>query len=131
MIISGTIRKNIAFFDDDPDEEKVISAAKNACIYDYINSLPDGLDTYIGEKGLGLSEGQVQRIAIARALYSDLPVILLDEATSSLDEETEANILANIKSLNGKTCIIISHRRAAFDIATRRLRLDDGRFEEI
>ena len=131
MIISGTIRKNIAFFDDDPDEEKVISAAKNACIYDYIKTLPDGMDTCIGEKGLGLSEGQVQRIAIARALYSDLPVILLDEATSSLDEETEANILANIKSLNGKTCIIISHRRAAFDIATKRLRLENGRFKEI
>ncbi len=130
MIISGTIRKNIAFFDDEPDEEKIISAAQSACIYDYINTLADGLDTYIGEKGLGLSEGQVQRIAIARALYSDLPVILLDEATSALDEETEAKILSNIKSLNGKTCIIISHRRAAFDIATRRLRLENGRFEE-
>ncbi len=131
MIVSGTIRKNIAFFDDEPDEEKVISAAQNACIYDYIETLSDGLDTCIGEKGIGLSEGQIQRIAIARAIYSDLPVILLDEATSALDEETEAKILANFKSLEKKTCIIISHRRAAFDIATKRLRLENGKFEDV
>ena len=126
MIVSGTIAKNIAFFDDNPDMDKICKAARIACIYDYIETLPDKMDTFVGEKGLGLSEGQVQRIAIARALYYDLPVILLDEATSALDEETEALILKNIKNLKDKTCIIISHRRAAFDIATRRFTLENG-----
>ena len=83
------------------------------------------MDTVLGENGLGLSEGQVQRLAIARALYLDAPVILLDEATSALDDETEAQILQNIKSLKNKTCIIISHRAAAFDIATRKIHLSD------
>ena len=125
MIISGTIRKNIAFFDDNPDPERVEEAARLACILDYINTLPEGMDTVLGENGLGLSEGQVQRLAIARALYLDAPVILLDESTSALDDETEAQILQNIKSLKNKTCIIISHRAAAFDIATRKIHLSD------
>jgi len=129
MIISGTIKDNIAFFEMDPDDEKVVRAAKCAHIYEYIQSLPEGFDTVIGENGLGLSEGQVQRLAIARAIYSDAPVILLDEATSALDDETEVGILKNISSLEGKTCIIITHKSAAFKISTKNIRLDEHKLE--
>jgi len=128
MLISGTIKENIAFFDD-VDENRIKTASELACIKEYIDSLPDGFDTVIGEKGIGLSEGQIQRIAIARAFYCDSPVILLDEATSALDEETELRILNNIKKLEGKTCIIITHRPAALDICDRCVHLKDGRFE--
>ena len=107
MIISGTIRENIAFLDAGGDGERVVCAAKNACIWDYISELPDGLDTVLGEGGMGLSEGQVQRIAIARAFYHGAPIILLDEATSALDEATELEILKNIKAMKDKTCFII------------------------
>lgn len=129
LILSGSIRKNIAFFDDSADDEKIISAAKNACIWDFICSLPDGLDTEIGENGAGLSEGQVQRIAIARALYRGAPVILLDEATSALDESTEAQVLENIRKMKSKTCIIITHKDAALKICDKFLKLSNGVLE--
>lgn len=127
MIISGSIAKNIAFFEDCPSEEKLRDAAECACILDYIDSLPDGFDTVIGENGLGLSEGQVQRLAVARAMYYDAPVILLDEATSALDEAVEAQILSNIKMCTDKTCLIITHKDAAFGISTKNIRLDSHR----
>lgn len=126
LILSGSIRDNIAFFDDNVDEGKIISAAENACIWDFISTLPEGLDTVIGENGSGLSEGQLQRISIARALYSDAPIILLDEATSALDENTEANVLKNIKEMKNKTCIIITHKDAALKICDKHFRLTDG-----
>lgn len=129
MIISGSVGENIAFFDDEPDTERIIHAAKCACIYDYIVSLPKGFDTEIGENGLGLSEGQVQRLAVARAIYSDAPVILLDEATSALDDENEVAILENIASLKNKTCIIITHKSAAFNISTKNIRLENNKLE--
>lgn len=125
MIISGSIADNISFFDDNPDIKKIENAAKTACIYDYIQTLPEGMNTLVGENGMGLSEGQIQRLAIARAIYEDAPVILLDEATASLDEKTEAGILANIKSMGDKTCIIITHRPKALEIATTRLHIEN------
>lgn len=125
MIISGTLRENIAFFSD-VDEDTIVNAAKCAEIYDYIQTLPLGLDTPLGEGGLGLSEGQTQRIAVARALCTSAPVILLDEATSALDDETEAKILKNINSLMDRTSVIITHRRAALDIATVKYSLENG-----
>lgn len=126
LILSGSIRDNIAFFDDNIDEKKIIAAAKNACIWEYIASLPDGLDTVIGENGSGLSEGQLQRISIARAFYSDAPIILLDEATSALDEGAEAKVLKNIKEMKNKTCIIITHKDAALKICDKHFILNDG-----
>ena len=126
MILSGTIRENIAFYRN-IDEEKIIQAAKTADIYDFIQTLPQGMDTVLGEKGLGLSEGQVQRLAIARAVYLDAPLFLLDECTSALDEATEAKVLENIRSIPGKSCIIISHKQAAFDVADRCIRVENKR----
>lgn len=81
-----------------------------ACIYDDIVALPQGFDTLLKEKGVGLSEGQLQRIAVARALLRDTPILLLDEITSAIDSETEIKMFQNIKTLTHITCIIISHR---------------------
>lgn len=116
LILSGTIRENIAFANDNVSEEDIINAAKIAQIWDFISTLDDGLDTYLGEKGLGLSEGQTQRISIARAILHDAPILLLDESTSALDSQTEKNLLKAVRELTDKTCIIVSHKQAAFDI---------------
>lgn len=127
FVLTGTIKENITFFNNDIDEQRVINATKAAEIYDVICSLPDGFDTKIGERGIGLSEGQIQRIAIARALIFDAPVLLLDECTSALDGETESKILANIRNMKTKTVIIITHRPKALDISDSVLRVDDGK----
>jgi len=116
LILSGTIRENIAFSHPDAKEEDIIAAAKVAQIWDFISTLDNGLDTMLGEKGLGLSEGQTQRISIARALLHDAPILLLDESTSALDSNTEKNLLDAIRKMTDKTCIIVSHKQAAFDI---------------
>ena len=88
------------------------------------------METVIGEKGHGLSEGQVQRIAIARAILTKSPIILLDEATSALDEATESKFLKNLKALNNMTCIIISHKKAALDICNRHIQIFGKRIVE-
>ena len=106
-------------------DEEVSQALKLSEIEDFIEKLPDGLDTVIGEKGLGISEGQAQRLAIARALISNAPIILLDEATSALDKNTEEKVLDNIKKLNKKTCIIITHKAAALEVCNREFIIND------
>lgn len=131
MILSGSILENITFCDDNPDMDKVIRAATAAQILDDINNMPSGFDTAIGEKGHGLSEGQVQRLAIARALYFDAPILLLDEATSSLDINTEDSLLCAIKSMTDKTCIIISHRREVMQACDRTYILQNGSLNEL
>ncbi len=125
MILSGTIRENITFFCEDIDEQVVIQSAKMACIMDFVSELPKGLDTIIGERGIGLSEGQIQRIAIARALASKAPILLLDEATSALDGETEKKLLNNLRSIKNKTCIFISHREATIADCDRVIRVEN------
>lgn len=127
MILSGTVRENISFMSSEINEERIVKAAKLACIYDVITELPNGFDTVLGEGGLGLSEGQIQRLAIARALYSESPILLLDEATSALDEETEMKLLENIRSIEGCTCIIISHKDAAQKICDKIIKVSDGK----
>lgn len=131
LILSGTIRDNITFCDEKPDMDKIIRAATAAQIIDDINKMPEGFDTVLGEKGHGLSEGQVQRLAIARALYYDAPILLLDEATSSLDIATEERLLNAIKSMTDKTCIIISHRREVMDACDKTYILQDGSLNEL
>ena len=100
-----------------------MNAARTACAEDFIRQLPDGLDTTIGENGYGISEGQAQRIAIARALYSGAGFLLLDESTSALDAETESRLLKNISALDGKTVLIVTHRPAALEICSRKFTL--------
>lgn len=125
-LFSGTIRENISFLSEKPDEERIMNALRAACAEDFINGLPHGLDTVIGEGGSGLSEGQAQRIAVARALYSDAGILLLDEATSALDEETESRLLKNISAMPDKTVLIVTHRPAALQICGKQLILKDG-----
>lgn len=126
LLFSGTVRDNIRFIKEDATDEEVLRAAKIACADTFIDELPAGLDTLLGEGGSGLSEGQMQRIAVARAILTDAPVLLLDEATSALDEETEARLLSNIRALENKTCLIISHKKAAYAVCTRELTVKDG-----
>lgn len=116
MVISGTIRENIAFTRKNASDEEIIAAAKTACIWDFIESLDKGLDTPLGEHGLGLSEGQLQRLAIARAVLYGAPVLLFDEATSALDNDTERRMIENIKSLGSRMCVIISHKKTVLDV---------------
>ena len=129
FLLSGTLRENIAFVAPEATEQDILDAAKTACAYDFISELPKGLDTVIAERGGGLSEGQVQRVAIARALLSGAPVILLDEATSALDEETEAQLLHNLRALKNKTCIIISHKKAAEQICDKTVTIRNKKIE--
>lgn len=128
-LFAGTIRENVSLFDSAPDEERLWSALKGACAEDFVRALPQGLDTPLGEGGAGISEGQAQRIAVARAWMSPAPVLLLDEATASLDEATEQQLLTNIRAA-GRTCIMISHRPGVYRVATRRFRINGGYLTE-
>lgn len=125
MLFSGTIRDNLKLVNSEATDDEIMLAAKISCADSFINELPQGLDTVLLENGHGLSEGQVQRLAIARAILTDAPILLLDEATSALDEENEKRLLENIKELKDKTCIIISHKNAAYEICNRELRIED------
>ena len=114
-MICGTIRQSLAFGDEKlmAKEDQLRSALSIACAEDFVNELPQGLDTPLGEHGSGLSEGQLQRLSIARAVLSQRPVLLLDEATSALDEATEEQLLQNLRSMTDRTVVIITHRKAA------------------
>ena len=120
-LMSGTVRDIVSFADKahSSDEERINSALKIACADEFINELDNGIDTVLGERGTGLSEGQMQRIAIARAVFSGSPVLLLDEATSALDDVTEKKVLENLRSLTDKTVIIVTHRPAALEICDK------------
>ncbi len=119
MVLSGTVRENITMNNRAVTDEQIERAARAAEIYDYITSLPDGFETHLAERGAGLSEGQIQRISIARALLTNAPILLLDEATSALDEETETRVLANIKSMTDKTVLFITHRNTSIKVCDR------------
>lgn len=128
MVLSGTIRENITLCNESVSQEDLINAAKAAEIYELISSMPEGFDTVISERGGGLSEGQIQRISIARALLTDAPVLLLDEATSALDEATETKVLSNIKALNGKTVLFVTHRNTSLKVCDKIIRVEDKKF---
>ena len=130
-LFSGTLRENLTMFTDSASDEEILQAARLACLYRFLAELSDGLDTVIGERGIGLSEGQAQRVAVARALLSRAPILLLDECTSALDEKTETELLRNIASLRGKTCLIVTHRRAALEICNSRIHIGAGKVEKI
>lgn len=131
-LFSGTIADNIRCGQEEAPLEDLIWAAKAAGAWSFIKELPEGLDTVIGEDGLGLSEGQAQRIAIARALLRKAPILILDEATSALDMNTEMHILNELKKMKpARTCIIITHRRSVLSICSRILKLQDGKLTVI
>lgn len=127
MLLSGTIKDNLKFINSNATDEEIQKAVEISCAKQFIDELPLGLETVIGEKGMGLSEGQIQRLAIARSLLSESPILLLDEATSALDEETERQFLTNLKSMKNKTCIIVSHKKAALDICNKSVQIIDSK----
>ena len=123
-LFSGTLRDNLTMFTDEATDEEVQAAVDAACLTAVVEDV--GYDAVLGERGVGLSEGQAQRVAVARALLSKAPILLLDEATSALDEKTEAKLLKNISGMRDKTCIIVTHRRAALDICDYTLHIEEG-----
>lgn len=122
FLLSGTIRENLQFVAPNATDEEIYNSLYIACA-DFMGSLPEGLDTKLGERGVGLSEGQIQRLAIARAILTGAPILLLDECTSALDEATEKRLLKNLKELKNKTCLIITHKNAALSICNKEVRI--------
>ena len=128
MLFSGTIKDNVTFINDSATEEEIEKALKISCADEFIESLPNKLNTVVGENGLGLSEGQIQRIAISRAVLSGAPIMLLDEATGSLDEKTEQKVIQNLLSIDNKTIILISHRHTAINACEKVIQVDGKKF---
>lgn len=130
-LFSGSIADNLRIGDPCATDEELKFAAKSACAWDFIENFPEGLNARLGERGTGLSEGQSQRIAIARALLHKAPILILDEATSALDSKTEVKVLETIKNLNpAPTCIIITHRNAALKMCDRVFKLENNHIIE-
>lgn len=131
-IFSGTIADNLRYGKVDATDTELEDASRAACAWDFIKDTEEGFNTKIGERGKGLSEGQAQRIAIARALLHKAPILILDEATSALDTKTEISVLETIKTLDPTpTCIIITHRPTALEICDRIFQIENGFLEEI
>ena len=128
QLLSGSIRSVITFGDEAQmrQDDELHRALRIACADRFVSELENGLDTLLGERGAGLSEGQMQRIAIARAVFSNHPILLLDEATSSLDEETERRLLHNLRTMTDKTVIIVTHRSAALKICDKQVDFGKG-----
>ena len=130
-LFQDTIRNNIRFGKADATDEQIVAAAKKACCHDFIMRLPKGYDTMVGEGGCTLSGGEKQRISIARAMLKDAPVILLDEATASLDPENEVEVQKAIDTLiKGRAVIAIAHRLKTIKNADWIIVLDNGRIQE-
>ena len=131
LLFSGTIAENIASGDDSPDRRRIEEVAKMADAHAFISKLPLGYEQVVGERGMGLSGGQVQRLCIARALYHDPRLLVFDEATSALDTQSESNILGNMQEiLKGRTAVVIAHRLSTIMRADKILVLYDGAIVE-
>lgn len=132
FLFSDTLRSNISFGVENEDMEEIVAATKTACIHDSIAEFPDGYETIVGERGVTLSGGQKQRSSIARALMKDAPILILDDALSAVDTDTEEQILENLKvNRRGKTTILIAHRVSTIQNADRIMVLEDGKAKEI
>ena len=126
-LMNGTIRECVVFGEQEKiNDEEVWKALRIACGETFVRNLPNGLDTLLGERGSGLSEGQMQRIAIARAVFSKRPILLLDESTSALDAQTEKQLLANLQSITDKTVFIVTHRPEALSICDKELNFSEN-----
>jgi len=131
-LFNDTVAHNIAYSDLAGDESKIIDAAKTAHALEFIEKLPDGMDTIVGEDGVLLSGGQRQRIAIARAIFKDAPILILDEATSALDTESERHIQAALEELiKTRTTLVIAHRLSTIEEADKIVVLDHGKIVEM
>lgn len=132
-LMSGSIREAVTFSSklSPKENEEMINALKIACAYDFVKALKQGADTVLGENGAGLSEGQLQRLSIARAIYTKSPILILDEATSALDEETERQLLNNLRKMTDKTVLIITHRPAALNICNKIIKCTEKSFYQI
>lgn len=130
FILTGTIRENITFVNENISEEELNKALEVSNCKSFIEGLEEGLETNIGERGKNLSEGQIQRLAIARAIASNAPILILDEITSSLDRVTEKEVLNNIRKLKNRTCIIVTHRSSISDICDREFVVEDMAIKE-
>lgn len=131
QIFAGTIAENLRISNPDATEDEMLEALKTACAYDFVMALPGGLNHTVGGRDKRLSEGQAQRLAVARALLRKAPILLLDEATSALDMETEAKLLKNLMdSGTVKTCILVTHRPAGRNLCSRRCHIRDGEVRE-
>jgi len=128
ILFNDTVKNNIAYGDIKTSEQDIINASKAANAYPFIKNLPEGFDTVIGEQGARLSGGERQRISIARALLKDAPILILDEATSSLDTESEIEVQEALENLmKGRTTLVIAHRLSTINNADRIIVLVDGK----
>lgn len=131
-LFSGSIADNLKFGNPNASEEDIFKALKMSSAYDFVMDLDENINTIIGERGIGISEGQAQRLAIARAFLREKPILILDEATSSLDPTTELSILDEVKNLKHKPlCIIITHRPNALSICNKIFKLENNEIKEV
>lgn len=129
LLLSGSIRDNLTLVKPQATEAEIQNAVYVSAMDEYLSSLPQGLDTVLGESGAGLSEGQAQRLAIARAILGGAPFLLLDECTSALDEETEQKVLQRLRALENRTCIAVTHRPAAIALCDWHLEVSGGKIK--
>ena len=129
-VIAGTVAENLRLVREDAPEEELIAALQDACAWEFVSALPQGIHSPIGEGGKGLSEGQAQRIAIARALMRSTPVMLLDEVTSALDQQTEQRVLRNLMS-RGVTTIVTTHRPSVLHLCSAAYRVQNGKVTQL
>lgn len=130
LLLSGTLKENLLITNPEATQEEIENALWVSGMTDYLAELPQGLDTVLKENAGGLSEGQAQRLSIARAILSGAPILLLDEATSALDEATEQKVLTRIKGLKNRTCIMVTHRPAAVTLCDHKLEIAEMKIEQ-
>ena len=131
LLFSGTLRENLTVVKPEATPEELTRAVYVSAMDEYLSQLPQGLDTVLGESGAGLSEGQAQRLAIARAILGGAPILLLDECTSALDEATEKTVLHRIRELPDRTTIAVTHRSAATELSDWRMEVSEGKIRAI
>lgn len=127
LLLSGTLRENLTIIRPDATDAQIREAVHVSCMDEFLDQLPNGLDTVLGESGAGLSEGQAQRLSIARAVLGGAPILLLDECTSALDAQTEKTVLHRLRELPNRTCIAVTHRPAAIELCDWQLEAGGGK----